>query len=202
MSNFKSKVTSLYVLADEVKVNYPYFHVTNFPGTPSVHNIYLGIKGEKYSTSSYDWIGKKYLWNARLNPNIKLYKPDEDWDLGEFESAASRIGFEESYMTASKDSDISFYQELIEEKFGSLDLLVDNRPQYGFHILKAFSENGFFNFFRLKGYQGIYDTEGKYLYEGADLTKEPQILIFNPKDIIWGSRDNNDLATFKSKVTM
>ena len=76
-------------------------------------------------------------------------------------------------------------------KFEDLDDLIDQRPQYGFHILKSFADEAFFRYFRQEGYHGIYDEDGNYLYEAADLTKEPQILIFNSNDIIWGKRVDN-----------
>ena len=180
--------------ADAEPEKYPYFHVTNFTEVPNKPNIYLGIKGEKYSKDSYEWDSKKYFWSAQLKPNIKLYKPEEKWNLSEFSATASAIGFNEDFLKSSTDSDISFYRELIQEngKFEDLDDLVDQRPQYGFHILKAFSEKDLFSYLQHKGYQGIYDKQGKYLYEAADLTDEPQIMIFNPADIIWGKRSDNE----------
>ena len=116
---------------DKYKVRameWPYFHVTNFTGTPNTPNLYLGIRGEKYSTSSYGWDRAKYFWSASLKTGLKLYEPDDDWDLGSFGDAAAKIGFDMNFMETSKDSDISFYQELIEDedsKYEDLDDLID-----------------------------------------------------------------------------
>jgi len=188
--SFLSKICAKYEI--HATEDWPYFHVTDFTDTPNAPNLYLGIKGKKYSTSSYAWDRMKYFWSAQLKPNLKLYKPKEDWDLGEFDSAAKKIGFDASFMTTSNDPDVSFYQELIEGgKFEDLDDLIDQRPQYGFHILKSFASGAFFRYFSQEGYHGIYDEDGNYLYEAADITKEPQILIFNSNDIIWGTRVAN-----------
>ena len=183
---------------------YPYFHVTDFSGVPNAPNIYLGIKGEKYSTDSHPWDSFKYFWNAQLEPSAKLFNPDRDWDCGMFTSVASQMGFDDSFLETSKNDDVSFYKELIDDgKYEDLSDLVDRRPHYGFHILKAFSEKGLFHCLQQKGYRGIYDKQGKYLYEAADLTDEPQILIFNASDIAWGERvENEDFQRLsKEKVT-
>ena len=186
---------------------YPYFHVTDFAEVPNKPNIYLGIKGEKYSNDSYDWEGKKYFWSAQLKPNIKLYKPEEKWNLSEFSAAASAIGFDgDTFLEddgGTGTDNILFYIESIQDgKYDSLDDLVNNRPQYGFHILKDFSYDGLFSYFKHKGYHGIYDNQGDYLYEDSDLEEEPQILIFNPADIIWGDRtDNEDFHKLSALAT-
>ena len=75
--SFLSKICAKYEI--HATEDWPYFHVTDFTDTPNAPNLYLGIKGKKYSTSSYAWDRMKYFWNAQLKPNLKLYKPKEDW---------------------------------------------------------------------------------------------------------------------------
>jgi len=127
--SFRGQVSTRYrVQATE---DWPYFHVTNFTDTPSASNLYLGIKGKKYSTSSYAWDRMKYFWSAQLKPNLKLYTPKEDWDLGAFKSAAKKIGFDASFMTTSNDSDIVNPQpqrdniSMVFEQWGSIRSPID-----------------------------------------------------------------------------
>lgn len=169
---------------------FPYFHVTDYSGKPNKPYVYLGIKGRQYG-SSFNWDRMKYFWNVKLKSGLKLFNPSENWDSGWFDSFAHKLDFKPSFKD-TKNADVSFYGELIDEgKFKNLDDLVDQRPHYGFHILMDFGGNKFFDLFKQEGYHGIFDEDGKYLYEAADITKEPQVLIFDPNDIIWGKRKNN-----------
>lgn len=202
---FKNEVHRRYkVISSEADL---YFHVSDHPETPKVpdtkhaeiRGVFLGIKAEKYHKESFDW-SKKYYWSASLRPSVKLYDIESNWVASTFYSILKKEGIPVEaileFVENAKDSESQYHWDSIqksENRKEGLHSFLENSPQAGYIMLQNYFNDGkrLTKIFKNMGYDGIYDRTGDHIYDLGDITPEPQLIIFNPSDIVWGERQAN-----------
>lgn len=211
---FLNNVKTKYIIANIENSDYPYYHVSDHPELPKATStqrhdpwgIYLFIKGEYVGLSA--WANKKYRWDAKLKPGVRildLSKVTTDiakklftlfklptlrdvWDLGDRKSDPSTYDNPREerdnffYPLKGNPSDVELKNNFEHNKYLGHALYRILRLQYP-HI--GLNNKTFSNLFQKLGYDGIKDTVN------AIYPDEPQLIIFDEKNIIWGEQEKN-----------
>lgn len=188
----EQKVKAFVVAAPE-DTDYPYFHVSDHPETPSpqshtgtIHDdptgLYLFIKGKRVDQPG--WKPKKYRWDAKLKST-----PDDviDLDYNELleKAGITDIGaFIEELSTQNDMSSISHdYENWLDEEEFSLWADI-GYPLLRYHFND--DRDKFASFLKSEGVKALSDPEGFTIFHG-----EPQVLVLDPSIIEWGEREKN-----------
>ena len=197
--------------------DYPYYRVSNNPAKPSAtednkrhdpYGVYLFIK-KKYVDIT-DWGTKRYRWDAKLKPGLKLLNfakmpksvgfalfkaagfktMTEIWNLhlrqqgSRYDIPAEEVAHFFHPLQPGKDKPSEEELQKIANKN------ISNNPNV-YRIIrlvyptKIKTNRNFSKIFQRLGYDGILDLDG------AIMTLEPQLIVFNPQNVIWGEREEN-----------
>jgi len=187
--------------------SYPYYHVSDHPKTPRAHpspkhndpvGVFLFPKGHNVEV---EWSTKKYRWDAKLKPGLKLLPLNDNtfgWDL--FERLIKKVGFltwralwtkitEDKGRGELPDVYYSLWAHIDNGERSTGDTIRDafqsyltKEPWRQYIILRDTVRDPakFQRFLVSLGYDGLDDTDGSVIYGG-----EPQIVIFDEKNIEW-----------------
>jgi hypothetical protein len=197
--------------------DYPYYRVSDNPANPSAtednkrhdpYGVYLFIK--KQYVDIEDWGGKRYRWDAKLKPGLKLLnfaKMPKSVGFAILKAAGFKTMTEIWNLHALKQgSRYDIPKEEVSHFFYPLNPSEDNPSEEQLQKIanKNISNNpnvyriirlvyptkiktnrNFSKIFQRLGYDGILDLDG------AMMTLEPQLIVFNPKNVIWHQREEN-----------
>lgn len=193
-------------------IDYPYFHVSDHPETPSINEkpafnyndpfgIFLFLKGQHVDVAQ--WSCKRYRWDAKIK-NVKLWVIDsmgqtEAWQLLNKSGIKTPLDAFNALKQARGSEDIIEFEfmgdqcgdpadlGLFEKQFWSDYFTNGYAASAAFRILRShFHDRGkLTQFLKAQGYHGVYDTTGA-VYAG-----EPQVIVFDAKDLIFGPREEN-----------
>lgn len=214
-SNPKTKSNNTFSSVKDT--DFPYYRVSDSKRKPSAteddsrhdpYGIYLFIKGEYVDVGG--WSDMKYRWDAKLKSGtrlldlgniklplaIKLFKSAglptlrDVWNVGKQDGVGGSYDIPEEEvnnlfypLTVGKDNptDDDLRKNLMSKKHINAYRILRLQYPY-FKTNKAFSQ-----IFESAGYDGLKDDDGG----GAIYPMEPQIIIFNPANIIWGNLEKN-----------
>lgn len=199
-------------------LDYPYFHVSNHPELPSIHEgttraikdpygIYLFLKGE--SVQINEWNDKKYRWDAKLKPNARILKfstlnPKKSWAL------LNEAGIKTPMDAVNALEQSSDFGDEIEYDYFCDNFIEDSDPdseQYTEEEINTAwkkywdlhqSRYAFYRILRghfndRKKLTEFFSKRYDVLWDDthAIYAGEPQLVVLNPEVIAWGPREEN-----------
>lgn len=203
-ASFSEKVKRKYVAAE----SYPYYRVSdNAKGNKATednsradpYGVYLFIKDNEPDVSGM-WDEMKYTFDAAVKPGVKLLdlskisKPlakkllknaglqsfTDVWKLKDLDAkywSYDRSEEEVEYAFPNIDRKSSPSEEDLDKGYNCKNTYRIIRLVYKINLK---TNKKFTDVFRREGYGGIIDVDG-HIYP-----TEPQVIIFNPDDVIWG----------------
>jgi oligoribonuclease (3'-5' exoribonuclease)/8-oxo-dGTP pyrophosphatase MutT (NUDIX family) len=200
-------------------IDYPYFHVSNHPETPTIHKtttrggtdgkyydpygIYLFIKGEHIDVS--EWGEKKYRWDAKIKRGAKIrlisgFDQSEKWSLMESIGIKTGLDVYNALKKAIDEEDkieFEYLQEQIEDVEG-------NSRKPTLEIMQKVFKDGIQDVMWFRTIRSFFNNREKFTQfwksQGIDgleddaqafYAGEPQLVILNPDVIEWGDREDN-----------
>jgi len=214
--NYVSKLEIKKILSGVKDTDYPYYRVSNSSQKPTAtednkrhdpYGVYLFIKGQPIDVSG-EWSDKKWRWDAKLKKGVKILDLDKMnasvvsklfatvglttftaiWDLHKMEKHRG------AYDNPEEEIHNFFYPlHPYTDKPTEAELKKAFRPNGNavYRVLRLlyptkFKTNKIFSELFIKaGFDALLDTVD------AIYPLEPQLIVFNPANVIWGERERN-----------
>lgn len=139
-----------------------------------------------------EWAEKKWRWDARLKSEdgyLTVEQFGKDFDKVMAKLGVSGVKDLMDILKQVRDDFHEIYHEIKEEQnFEEIRSYFKNNPWLFYEFVRGYHQDrkAMTQFFQSLGYKGIIDQEGCCVYGG-----EPQIIVFDPKNIEWGERHEN-----------
>jgi len=215
--NCVSKIEIKKVLSGIKNTDYPYYRVSNSSQKPAAtennkrhdpYGVYLFIKGEPVDVSGM-WSDAKWRWDAKLKSGAKILDLSKMnaslafdlfkiagltnytaiWDLHKMKphsGAYDRPEEEVEYLFSLNPNKDKPSEDQLKKAFNNVNGNSAYRVLRLLYSTKFKTNKKFSELFIKAGFDALLDTVN------AIYPNEPQLIVFNPTNVIWGERERNE----------